>query len=72
MISFSLTNKEQTIQIDVDDAGISILIDALNSLRGSGSHTHLWAPSCGGKDLSDKTPFGGEAFAEVIITHGGD
>jgi hypothetical protein len=70
MLSFQITNAGRTIQIDCDDAGISTLIDILAKLRGS--HVHLLAPSCGGNDLSDKTPFGEEAIGEVIVSHGGD
>jgi hypothetical protein len=71
MLSFSLTKSGHAIQIYCDDAGISTLIDALTRLRGSASHTHLWAPPIG-NDLSLKTPFGGEAIPELIITQGGD
>jgi hypothetical protein len=58
-----------------DDRGIDELIGVLEKLRGSGSHIHLRVPSNGGaasEVLSDVTPFGQKAIAEVIITHGGD
>ena len=70
MLSFSFTQRN-AIQIHVDDAGISKLIDVLSTLRGSGDHIHLWAPPIG-NELGTYTPFGGEAVPEVIISHGGD
>jgi hypothetical protein len=72
MLSFSLTNENQSIQITCDDAGLSQLIEVLTRLRGTGGHTHLRSPSCGGNVLSDVTPFGEPAIGEVIVTHGGD
>jgi hypothetical protein len=72
MLSFQVQNSGRTVQIHCDDDGICHLINALTKLRGSGSHIHLWAPSCGGRDLADTTPFGETAVGEVIINHGGD
>lgn len=72
MLSFSLTNENQSIQITCDDAGLSQLVEVLTRLRDSGGHTHLWGPSYGGRVLSDVTPFGKPAIGEVIITLGGD
>jgi hypothetical protein len=70
MLSFGFTQRN-AIQIHVDDAGISKLIDVLAKLRGSGDHIDLWTPPLG-NDLNTHTPFGGEAVPEVIISHGGD
>jgi hypothetical protein len=74
MLSFQIRPwfDAQAIQIELDDAGIELLTEALNSLRGSGDHLHLKAPSAGGRELSDETPFGTTAIGEVIISHGGD
>jgi hypothetical protein len=72
MLSFQLTNENRTIQFLCDDAGISMLIDVLEKLRGSGNHVHLLSPGRGGKQLSETTPFGEQALGEVIISHGGD
>lgn len=74
MLSFQIRPwfNSQAIQIGLDDAGIDLLIETLNSLRGTGSHRHLCAPSAGGHELTDTTPFGEPAVGEVIITHGGD
>ena len=71
MISFQNLSSG-SIQICCDDAGIDKLVTVLRSLRGSGTHVHLWAPSKGGEDLDDMNPFGEKAVSEVIITHGGD
>jgi hypothetical protein len=75
MISFQLVRGGSAIQILCDDQGIDVLVDTLKSLRGSGSHVHLWAPSIisdSSAELSDETPFGEKAVPEVIISHGGD
>jgi hypothetical protein len=72
MISFQVKRSGVEIAIDVDDEGIQVLIDALSSIRGSGSHIHLRAPSAGGSELSETTPWGHAAVGEVIIGHGGD
>ena len=72
MISFQIVQSEMAVQIEVDDDGVQALVDALNTLRGSGSHVHLRSPSAGGSDLADKTPWGDPAVGEVIISHGGD
>ena len=72
MLSFQIVRNAQAVQISCDDDGIDRLIATLRSLRGSGSHTPLWAPSRGGTELDDKSPFGERAIPEVIITHGGD
>lgn len=70
MLSFSLT-KDRALQVDCDAEGLKALSDALERARKSG-HTHLRAPSAGGKQLSDATPFGQQAIGEVIITIDGD
>jgi hypothetical protein len=70
MLSFSKT--EFGLQVYCDDAGIALLQSILGKLVGSGSHVHLKAPSCGGHELSDETPWGEATIGEVVITHGGD
>jgi hypothetical protein len=71
MLSFEVRDSGQTIQIACDSQGLDILIGALERVRSSG-HLHLRAPSCGGHDLSDMTPFGKPAVGDVSITTGGD
>jgi hypothetical protein len=73
MLSFQIveSSSSQLIQIDCDDAGLATLIEALKRVPKNG-HVHLCSPSCGGKELSDATPFGKPAVGEVIITIGGD
>ncbi|WP_284268567.1 hypothetical protein [Bradyrhizobium iriomotense] len=72
MLSFQIKNENRTIEISCDNAGISQLVEVLTRLRGSGNHVHLLTPSCGGSQLSEKTPYGENAIGEVIISHGGD
>lgn len=73
MLSFQVKPwfKSQAIQIYCDEAGLTTLIEALQQVRQAG-HLHLRAPSGGGTELSDTTPFGETAIGEVIITTGGD
>jgi hypothetical protein len=71
MLSFEVTNGGRTIQIDCDSEGLATLIEALEKVRSTG-HLHLRAPSIGGHDLSDTTPFGKPAVGDVSITTGGD
>ncbi len=71
MLSFQYLPEREAIQIHADEAGLATLIDALERVREIG-HLHLWAPSLGGTALSDLSPFGEPAIAEVSITTGGD
>ena len=71
MLSFEFANNGRAIQIYCDSQGIAALIGALEKVRSSG-HLHLWTPSNGGRDLSEKNPWGKPAISEVIITTGGD
>ncbi len=73
MLSFQVRPwfKGQGVQIDCDDAGLQRLIEALQEVQRAG-HLHLRAPSSGGAELSDVTPFGQPAIGNVIITTGGD
>ena len=71
MLSFQVTNGS-TVQIFCDDEGMATLIGALDKIRPTGGHVHLCAPSCGGKELSDQTPWGDDAVAEVIVTWTGE
>lgn len=72
MLSFQIVQiaQGQAIQIYCDEAGITVLVEALRRARETG-HVHLWGPSFGSSDLSDKSPFGEPAIGEVIITTGG-
>jgi len=71
MLSFEFDQQSNAIQILCDEAGLDILVGALERVRSEG-HLHLRAPSAGGRELSDVTPFGVKAISEVIITTGGD
>jgi hypothetical protein len=72
MLSFELANMGRAIQILADDEGLATLIAALQKVRSGAGHLHLRSPSCGGRELSDKNPWGDDAIGEVIITSGGD
>lgn len=71
MLSFKIVESfgAPLIQSDCDDAGLMTLIEALKRVPKAG-HVHLRSPSCGGKELSDITPFGQSAVDEVVITFG--
>jgi hypothetical protein len=69
VLSFQLTESEQAIQIDCDEKGMKILLDALARARAAGAHVHLCAPSIGGHELNQTTPFGERAIGEVIISY---
>jgi hypothetical protein len=73
MLSFEIVQSgtTQAIQVDCDDAGLATLLDALKRVPRQG-HVHLRAPSAGGNELSETTPWGKPAICEVIITIGGD
>jgi hypothetical protein len=71
MLSFELSNEGRAIQISCDSEGLATLIAALEKVRSSG-HLHLRTPSNGGRELSEKNPWGKDAIGEVIITTGGD
>lgn len=70
MLSFSITDDSKSIQIYCDRSGLDGLIAELESLRSDkAGHIHL-SLSLGGSLLNDKTPFGEQAVAEVIVTTG--
>jgi hypothetical protein len=71
MLSFKLVNEGRAIQVSCDKKGLDTLMKALERVRTSG-HLHLRSPGCGGRELSEKTPWGEDAIGEVIITTGGD
>lgn len=72
MLSFQITNSGREIQIYCDEEGVAKLIASLEEIRSTGSHIHLCTPSNGGQELSEKTPWGGDAVGEVVISFGGD
>jgi len=69
MLSFHMTNSAKAIQIDCDEEGMGILLDALARVRTYGGHVHLCTPANGGHELSETTPFGQNPLGEVIITY---
>jgi len=70
MLSFTIENNGNTIQMHCDKAGIDKLIAKLQRLKEVG-HLHLWGPEQGGI-LSDTDPFGQPAITDVSMTTGGD
>jgi hypothetical protein len=72
LLSFQLKDSGQTIQIACDQQGLETLIGVLEKLRNTATHIHLRTPSNGGRELSERTPWGEEAIDEVIIITGGD
>jgi hypothetical protein len=73
MLSFEIIPQSTSpaIQIHCDEAGVALLIEALERLRERG-HVHLRTPSNGGRELSETNPFGQPAIGEVIVSLGGD
>ena len=71
MISFAITNSGQTIQIACDQEGLEQLIGSLESLRDTADSIRLHTPPRG-KELDERTPWGGATVPEVIIITGGD
>jgi hypothetical protein len=72
MLSFQLANEGREIQIECDEQGMNTLIGALEKIRYKGGHVHLRTPSNGGRELSEKTPWGDDAIGEVVINCNGD
>lgn len=72
MLSFELANAGRAIEISCDEAGMAALIKALERVRADGDHLHLRTPSNGGRDLSEKSPWGQDAIGEVIINWVGE
>lgn len=72
MLSFELANEGRAVEISCDEQGMTALIKALERVRAKGDHIHLCTPSNGGRDLSEKNPWGGAAIGEVIINWVGD
>lgn len=70
MLSFELTNEGRGIQAYCDEQGLATLIRALEKLRSTRGHMHLCTPANGGRDLSEKNPWGADAIGEVIFTYG--
>jgi len=71
MLSFQIINQGRGIQIYFYDEGKATLIDALDKVETAG-HLHLLTPANGGRELSEKTPWGKDTVGEVIITWGGN
>jgi hypothetical protein len=69
VLSFKMTNSEKAIQIDCDEEGVRVLLDALAKVRAHGGHVHLCTPSNGGHELNETTPFGEAGIGEVVISY---
>jgi len=72
MLHFAIKESGRSIQICCDSEGYATLVSAIEEIRATGNHIHLFAPSRGGRDLSDESPWGEAGASEVIITWGGD
>jgi hypothetical protein len=71
MLSFQIVDSGKAIQVFCDDGGLDMLISKLKNMKDKNiGHIHLCAPSAGGDVLNDKTPWGDDAVAEVIVTTG--
>ena len=69
MLSFQITDSGNAVHIFCDSDGLEVLMKKLASLRTNPGHIHLWGPSIGAEDLSETTPVGDAAVAEVIINY---
>ena len=72
MLSFEIADGGRAIQVCCDQKGLETLICELEKLRGTAAEISLYSPSRGGKDLSDKDPWGVKTVPEVRILTGGD
>ena len=69
MLSFQIVDSGKAIQVFCDDDGLDMLIAKLTNMKNENlGHIHLRTPSAGGDILNDKTPWGDDAIAEVIIS----
>lgn len=69
MLSFQIVDSGKVIQVFCDDDGLDMLIAKLINMKNKNlGHMHLRAPSAGGDILNDKTPWGDDAVAEVIVS----
>jgi len=71
MLCFQIINQGRGIQIGLDEQGKATLIKALDRV-GTAGHLHLLTAANGGRELSEKTPWGKDTIGEVIITWCGD
>jgi hypothetical protein len=72
MLSFNLSNEGRAVEISCDAQGMALLIEMLERVRADGDHLHFRTLSNGGRELSEKNPWGKEAIGEVIINWVGD
>lgn len=59
--------RDDKVHIICDQKGMDTIICALENIRASGDHIHLWSPSYGGCDLEDRNPWGEPAVKEVVL-----
>ncbi len=69
MFSFEALDGGKTIQIHCDVRGMAGLLRKLADLVEGSGHIHFRGPSMEGSDLSEVSPFGQPAAAEVIIDY---
>ena len=72
MLSFQLANEGRAVEISIDEQGMVVLVRMLERVRADRDHLHFRTPSNGGRELSEKTPWGKDAIGEVIINWVGE
>lgn len=54
MMTVEINEKQQSVEIFVDAAGIDALIRSLTHMRGQRTHDHFMTPSWGGHELAEE------------------
>jgi hypothetical protein len=67
MLSFEIENSGREIHISCDEQGMAALIKAIERARADCDHIHIRTPANGGRELSEKSPWGYDAVGEVVI-----
>ena len=70
MLSFEV--RSDGIAIACDEEGVKTIVEALEWLKADRNHIHLRSPSCGGRDIDDRTPWDDPAVGMVTITWFGE
>jgi Immunity protein 32 len=67
MFTVELNQKQETVEIFLDDEGIDRLIRLLTRLRGKRTHDHFMTPSWGGEELDEGTHGENKLVNHLII-----